>query len=86
MAKTIKYNLCVRMNRGTEETPLWEETLSSVETDWNEINEEIARKEAWGGEYLIEDDGVEESTEPTTEERVEELEEALDMLLLGVTE
>lgn len=59
---------------------------NSVVMGWNEINEEIAKREAYKGEYTIEDDGVEESIEPTPEERIAELEEALAMLLSGVTE
>lgn len=74
------------VNHGTEEKPKWEEVLSPVEMGWNEINEEVAKAEAYNGEYTIEDDGTEESTEPTQEERITELEEALDMLLNGVTE
>lgn len=59
---------------------------SPVEIGWNSKNEEIAKREADDGEYTIEDDGVEESTEPTPEERIAELEEALALLLSGVTE
>ncbi len=52
----------------------------------SEENEEIAKAEAYNGEYTIEDDGVEETVEPTPEERIQELEEALALLLSGVTE
>lgn len=57
-----------------------------VEMGWNETNEAIAKKEADNGEYVIEDDGAEEVVEPTPEERIAELEEALALLLSGVTE
>lgn len=57
-----------------------------VTMPWNEANEEIAKAEAYDGEYTIEDDGVEETVEPTPEERIQELEEALALLLSGVTE
>lgn len=83
--KTIKYNLCTMVNHGTTEQPAWEEILTPVEMGWNEINEEIAKREAYNGEYTIVDDGVEETAEPTQEERIAELEEALYMLLNGVT-
>ena len=90
--KILKYHLCARVNHGTEESPLWEEILYPVEMDWNETNEEIAKKEAWGGEYTIEDDGR-EAEALTLDDRVEALEtdstemkEALDMILSGVTE
>ena len=54
---------------------------------YSDANEEIAKREAYNGEYAIEDDGQDEPVaEPTNEERTAELEEALEMLLSGVTE
>lgn len=35
-----------------------EPILSDVEIGWNETNEEIARREAYNGEYAIVDDGA----------------------------
>ena len=85
--KIIKYNFCTRVNHGTTENPDWEEILSPVKMSWSEANEEIAKKEAYNGEYTIEDDGKPEpEAKPTQEERIAELEEALYMLLNGVTE
>lgn len=84
--KVLKYKLCTRVNHGTADAPVWEETLTPVIMGWNEINEEIAKAEAYKGEYTIEDDGEEEVVEPTAEERIKELEEALALLLSGVTE
>ena len=84
--KTIKYNLCTRVNHGAEENPVWEEVLSPITMGWNEVNEEIAKREAYNGEYTVEDDGVEEPAAPSQEERIAELEEALTLLLSGVTE
>lgn len=87
MAKVIKYNYCTKVNYGTEEEPQIEEILSPVTMGWNEANEEIAKKEAYNGEYTIEDDGQPEpEAQPTPEQRIAELEEALAMLLSGVTE
>lgn len=69
MAKIIKYNLCTKVNHGTEENPQFEEILYPVIMGWNEANEEIAKKEAYNGEYTIEDDGLPEPVaEPTTDE------------------
>ena len=52
---------------------------------WNEINEETAKREAYNGEYTVEE--VDEPEAPPTDaERIAELEEALAMLLNGVTE
>lgn len=69
MAKIIKYNLCTRVNYGTEEEPQYEEILSAVTMGWNETNEEIAKREAYNGEYIVEDDGEPDPVaEPTTED------------------
>ena len=74
--KNIKYNLCTKTEAGN--------ILYGVIMPWNETNEEIAKKEAHNGEYTIEDDGIEEAIEPTTEERLEALESAmLEMILEG---
>ena len=77
--KVLKYDLCTRVNRGTEDAPQMEEVLSPVTMGWNEVNEEIARREAYNGEYTIEDDG---QPEPEYEPTAEEMFNAL----LGVTE
>jgi hypothetical protein len=76
MAKIIKYQYCSKANHGTEESPVWEEILSNVEMGWNETNEEIAKREAYNGEYTIEDDG-----QPEPEETTDDILNAL----LGVT-
>lgn len=55
--KKIKYNLCTRVNHGTEENPDIKEILTPVEIPWSEANEAIAKKEAHNGEYEIVDDG-----------------------------
>ena len=85
--KILKYNLCTKVNHGTEEEPKIEEILSPVAMGYNEANEEIAKREAYNGEYTIEDDGQPElEPKQTPEERIAELEEALALLLSGVTE
>ena len=77
--KWLKYDLCTRVNRGTEDEPNWEEILSPVKMGWNEANEEIAKREAYNGEYTIEDDGQPDPVaEPTTDEILN--------AMLGVTE
>lgn len=58
-----------------------------AELTWNEVNEEIAEREADNGEYTVVDDGQPEQEAPPTEtERIAELEEAIALLLNGVTE
>ena len=92
--KKLKYNLCNKVNLGTNKEPQIKEILSPVTMDWNEANEEIAKREAYNGEYTIEDDGQPElEATPTLEDRVGTLEtdsaetkEALELLLSGVTE
>lgn len=54
--KILKYNLCTKVNHGTEKNPNIEEIFSHVTMGWNETNEEIAKKEAYNGDYTIEDD------------------------------
>ena len=61
--------------------------LSAARLSYSEANLEIAQKEAYNGAYTIEDDGQPEPVvEPTAEQRITELEEALELLLSGVTE
>lgn len=75
-----------KQNVGTEENPIWEDILNPMAKAYCEANEEIAKEEAYNGEYEIVDDGQPEpEAQPTDAERISELEEALDMLLNGVT-
>ena len=83
--KILKYNLCTRVNYGTEEEPIYEDVLSAVEMGWSEASEAIAAAEAYNGEYTIEDDGAPEP-EPTEAEKIAQLEAALELIISGVTE
>ena len=65
MAKAIKYFRCIEEN---------EENLIPVEMGWNEVNEEIAKREAYKGEYTIEDDG---QPEPATEVSTDDVLDAM---------
>lgn len=97
--KIIKYQIVQStVNHGTEDEPNMEVTLLSKERCSDEANLErniaIVKKEAYNGEYTVEDDGQETPEAPATlETRVATLEtdtadmaEALDMILSGVTE
>ena len=76
--KLLKYSICTKINRGTEEKPKIEVKLTHVTMEWNEVNEEIAKREAYNGEYTIEDDGeVEPISTATTDDVLN--------TLLGVT-
>ena len=80
--KILKYNLCTCVNHGTEEEPEIEQVFLDKSLPYSEHSEEIAKKEAYNGAYTIENDGVEEISTPTTEERVEALEAAVVMLCM----
>ena len=57
MAKVIKYNfLSCEINHGTEDEPNIEQIFLTAKLDWNEANEEIAKREAFNGKYSIEDE------------------------------
>lgn len=91
MAKVIKYKfLSAEINHGTEENPDIEQVFADVTMGWNEVNEEIAKREAFNGEYTIEDDGKPEpeitADDSVLADRVRELEEQLaaTKILLGV--
>lgn len=64
--KIIKYQLCTESNHGTEAEPNIEQVFSGVSLGWSEANEEIAKAEAYNGEYTIEDDGEPEPVIPPT--------------------
>ena len=67
--KVLKYRLMTEVNHGTEEQPDIQQIFSDVSMGWNEANEEIAKREAYNGEYTIEDDGQPEP-EPTEQEQL----------------
>lgn len=67
--KIIKYQLMTEVNHGTEKQPDIVQTFSAVTLCWSESNEEIAKREAYNGEYTIEDDG-EPEPEPTEQEQL----------------
>ena len=68
--KIIEYNLCTMVNIGTDEKPEMQEVLSAVTLHWSEANEEIAKREAYNGEYTIEDDGRPEPELPSSDDSV----------------
>lgn len=59
--KIIKYKFVV----GESEA---EPILSDVVMGWNETNEETAKREAYKGEYTVEDDGESESDNASTDD------------------
>ena len=67
--KVLKYRLMTEVNHGTEEQPDIQQIFSDVTLGWSESNEELAKREAYNGEYAIEDDGQPEP-EPTEQEQL----------------
>lgn len=68
--KVIKYQLCTEVNHGTEDEPKIEQIFSAVTLGWSEANEQIAKAEAYNGEYTVEDNGESEPA-PTQIDRIE---------------
>lgn len=54
--KIIKYQLCTEVNHGTENEPKIEQVFSAVRLGWSESNEQIAKTEAYNGQYTIEEE------------------------------
>lgn len=68
--KIIKYQLCTEVDHGTEDKPDIQQIFSSATLGWSEGNEEIAKREAYNGEYEIIDDGEPEPVAPPTNEEL----------------
>ena len=51
--KHWKYNIVNRANFGTEENPVWHESFFTKMISYTEANEEIAKREAYNGEYAM---------------------------------
>ena len=64
--KVLKYRIMTEVNHGTEEQPDIQQIFSGVSLGWSEANEELAKREAYNGEYTIE----EEPEPPMTAEEV----------------
>lgn len=90
MAKVISYQfVSCEVNNGTEEEPILEKIIlgKSITCSTQETFDaayRVATKEALPGTLDVSGEFDEEPTTP--EERIAELEEALEMLLNGVTE
>ena len=67
--KVLKYRLMTEVNHGTEEQPDIQQIFSDVMLEYSEANEELAKREAYNGEYTIEDVTI----ELTVEEQIAEL-------------
>ena len=54
--KVLKYRLMTEVNDGTEKQPDIQQIFSDVSLGWSEANEELAKREAYNGEYTIEEE------------------------------
>ena len=87
--KKLIYKIVGYINQYNPETKEIEQIFTPMEVlieNPTEKNIELAKQKAYNGEYTVEDDGVEETSELTQEQRIAELEDALALLLSGVTE
>ena len=71
--KWLVYDMfCGRVNNGSEEDPKWENIFERIMLSQSEANEEIAKAEAYNGEYEIVDDGEPDPAEiPSQLDRIE---------------
>ena len=53
--KIIKYQIVTEENHGTEEAPQIEKVVAEMMISWSISSEELAKQEAYNGEYTIED-------------------------------
>lgn len=61
--KRVNYRYNCPINKGTENEPVWEDNLLRKSLPFSDLALEIAKREAYNGEYTIDDDGQTE-TEP----------------------
>ena len=67
--REIKYYFNNPVNIGTEDEPNWIDNLIGKRMPYTEANEEIAKVEAYKGEYTIEEIEIDEPVaEPTADE------------------
>ena len=78
MGKMFFYKLNSPINIGTEEEPNWKDNFIEKGMSYSEANLEIVKREAYNGEYTVEDDGEPEVEIVTTDDILN--------ALLGVTE
>ena len=71
--KVLKYRLMTEVNHGTEEQPDIHQIFSDVSMGWNEANEELAKREAYNGEYTIEEVPDDRPLEETRSDKLAEL-------------
>lgn len=81
--KLIKYQLCTEINHGTEDEPQIEQVFSAVTLGWSEVNEEIAKAEAYNGKYTIEEEPDNRSFEEIQTEKLSNLSEICNQTIVA---
>ena len=78
MAKYLVYQfLSGEINRGTEDHPATEQLFLCKKLPWSAEHEAMAKSEAKGGHYIIEDDGMTEPLTISIDKRIEAVEAAV---------
>lgn len=81
--KLIKYQLCTEINHGTEDEPQIEQVFSAVTLGWSEVNEEIAKAEAYNGKYTIEEESDNRPFEEIQTEKLSNLSEICNQTIVA---
>lgn len=81
--KIIRYKLCTEVNRGTEDEPQIEQIFSAVTLGWSEANEQIAKAEAYNGEYTIEEEPDNRPFEEIQTEKLSNLSETCNQTIIA---
>ena len=71
--KVLTYRLTTEANHGPEEQPDIQPIFSAVSLGWSEANEELAKREAYNGEYTIEDEPDDRPLDVIRADKLEEL-------------
>ena len=74
--RVLKYRLMTEVNHGTEEQPGIQQIFSGVSLGWSEANEELAKREAYNGEYAIEDEPDDRPLDVIRADKLAELSDA----------
>ena len=74
--KLLKYRLMTEVNHGTEEQPDIQQIFSDVSLGWSEANEELAKREAYNGEYTIEEEPDDRTLDEIRADKLAELSNA----------
>ena len=81
--KVLKYRLMTEANNGTEEQPDIHQIFSDVSMGWNEANEELAKREAYNGEYIIEEVPDDRPLDEIRADKLEELSASCNAAITG---